>query len=115
MRHSFGAYLRMRGARRADIADLMGHRDPRTTDIYTRVLADHLRAAVNRLEKVIPETVPPKRATQAILRGGRIPKALKCKELNEVEDECGGAPSLERTCLCPIFLLNGEKQGILSI
>ena len=27
----------------------------------------------------------------------------------------GGAPSLERTCLCPISLLNGEKQGILSI
>jgi integrase len=34
LRHSFGAHLRMEGVSLADIADLMGHKDLATTQIY---------------------------------------------------------------------------------
>lgn len=49
LRHSFGAHLRMAGVSLADIADLMGHKDLATTQIYAKVHQEHLRAAVTRI------------------------------------------------------------------
>jgi site-specific recombinase XerD len=37
LRHSFGAHLRMAGVGLADIADLLGHADFATTQIYAKV------------------------------------------------------------------------------
>jgi integrase/recombinase XerD len=53
LRHSFGAHLRMAGVSLADIADLLGHKDLATTQIYAKVLQEHLRAAVSKLTPLV--------------------------------------------------------------
>jgi site-specific recombinase XerD len=55
LRHSFGAHLRMAGVSLADIADLLGHKDLATTQIYAKVHQAHLREAVGRLAGVVDE------------------------------------------------------------
>ncbi|MCI0421974.1 MAG: tyrosine-type recombinase/integrase, partial [Acidobacteria bacterium] len=57
LRHSFGAHLRMAGVSMADIADLMGHKDLATTQIYAKVEQQYLRAVVNKLTPLIPDRV----------------------------------------------------------
>jgi integrase-like protein len=54
LRHSFGAHLRMAGVSRADIADLMGHKDLATTQIYAKVEQQHLRSVVTKLTALVP-------------------------------------------------------------
>jgi integrase len=56
LRHSFGAHLRMAGVSLADIADLMGHRDLATTQIYAKVVQEHLRVAAGKLAPLIEST-----------------------------------------------------------
>lgn len=56
LRHSFGAHLRMAGVNLADIADLLGHKDLATTQIYAKVHQEHLRAAVSKLAPLVVET-----------------------------------------------------------
>ena len=59
LRHSFGAHLRMTGVSLADIADLLGHKDLATTEIYAKVLQEHLRSAVSKLTPLVtPSTIP---------------------------------------------------------
>jgi len=53
LRHSFGAHLRMAGVNLADIADLMGHKDLATTQIYAKVQQEHLRSVIARLSPVV--------------------------------------------------------------
>ncbi len=53
LRHSFGAHLRMAGVNLADIADLMGHKDLATTQIYAKVQQEHLRSVIARLAPVV--------------------------------------------------------------
>jgi site-specific recombinase XerD len=62
LRHSFGAHLRMAGVSLADIADLLGHKDIATTQIYAKVHQEHLRTAVAKLTHMVPEraTASPK-------------------------------------------------------
>jgi len=55
LRHSFGAHLRMAGVSLADIADLLGHKDLATTQIYARVLQEHLRHAVSKLSPLVDD------------------------------------------------------------
>lgn len=55
LRHSFGAHLRMAGVPLATIADLMGHADLATTQIYAKVELTHLREQAGRLKAVLPE------------------------------------------------------------
>ena len=54
LRHSFGAHLRMTGANLADIADLMGHKDLATTQIYAKVQQEHLRSGIGKLAPLVP-------------------------------------------------------------
>lgn len=54
LRHSFGAHLRMAGVSLADIADLLGHKDLATTQIYAKVHQEHLRKAVAKLTPLVP-------------------------------------------------------------
>ena len=54
LRHSFGAHLRMAGVPLPNIADLMGHRDLKTTQIYAKVEVEHLRAALSHLGPLVP-------------------------------------------------------------
>src|SRR5687768_9027222 len=41
------------GANLADIADLLGHKDLATTQIYAKVQQDHLRAVIGKLAPVV--------------------------------------------------------------
>jgi integrase len=57
LRHSFGAHLRMAGASLADIADLLGHKDLATTQIYAKVHQEHLRNVIAKLTPVVIDTI----------------------------------------------------------
>ena len=46
----------MAGVSLADIADLMGHRDLATTQIYAKVAQEHLRVAAGKLASLIEAT-----------------------------------------------------------
>ena len=80
LRHSFGAHLRMAGVSLADIADLLGHKDLATTQIYAKVQQEHLRAAVSRLAPLVaPDTG---RALPQVVIDNReedIPEDLKAR------------------------------------
>lgn len=93
LRHSFGAHLRMAGVPLANIADLMGHRDLATTQIYAKVQIDHLREAVSRISALVPE-VSLKGVTRASSEAGSRPKLLKSGELKRgFGDWLGGRDS----------------------
>jgi integrase/recombinase XerD len=85
LRHSFGAHLRMAGVPLANIADLMGHRDLATTQIYAKVQIDHLREAVSRLSPLVSETPSPEPVTRAVSGAHNRPKLLKASELEAGE------------------------------
>jgi integrase/recombinase XerD len=53
LRHSFGAHLRMAGVNLSDIADLLGHKDLATTQIYAKVQQEHLRSVIAKLTPVV--------------------------------------------------------------
>ena len=55
LRHSFGAHLRMAGVNLADIADLLGHKDLATTQIYAKVQQEHLRTAITKLAPIVTD------------------------------------------------------------
>lgn len=72
LRHSFGAHLRMAGVSLADIADLLGHKDLATTQIYAKVQQEHLRAAVSKLTPLVTDTTKSLPASDAISKEGPI-------------------------------------------
>lgn len=49
LRHTFATQLLRQGANLREVQELLGHQKPETTAIYTEVLAEHLRSAVQRL------------------------------------------------------------------
>jgi integrase len=79
LRHSFGAHLRMAGVSLADIADLLGHKDLATTQIYAKVHQEHLRSVIAKLAPVVSDATdvkpkgipadaaPDKRAVRGLL------------------------------------------------
>ena len=80
LRHSFGAHLRMAGVSLADIADLLGHKDLATTQIYAKVHQEHLRSVIAKLAPVVSDATdvrpkgipadaaPDKRAVRGLLQ-----------------------------------------------
>ena len=71
-RHSFGAHLRMAGCSLADIADLLGHKDLATTQIYAKVQQEHLRTVVGKLSGLIQTMCHSNASLMAILREAKI-------------------------------------------
>ncbi len=89
LRHSFGAHLRMAGVPLANIADLMGHADLSTTQIYAQVQIDHLRDAVDNLTPLVPDSTPVtamSRTNVAQLESGTT-EATQVLVSNEVSSE----------------------------
>ena len=74
LRHSFGAHLRMAGVPLPEIADLMGHKDLATTQIYAKVQLARLREAVSRLSPLVPSLKP---VTPGVSCGDTARKLLK--------------------------------------
>jgi integrase len=48
-RHTFASHLRQAGIKLEDIGDMLGHTDPRTTQIYSHVSADYYLPLVDQL------------------------------------------------------------------
>ena len=46
----------MAGVSLADIADLLGHKDLATTQIYAKVQQEHLRAVISKLAPLVSDT-----------------------------------------------------------
>jgi len=82
LRHSFGAHLRMAGVPLANIADLMGHADLATTQIYAKVQIEHLREAVGQLGPLVPERMSLENVTPG---GGEEPTGGKSLEQKDLE------------------------------
>lgn len=53
LRHTFASHLRMHGADLHDLQKLLGHSDPRMTDRYAHLSAEHLGNAAKRLDAVL--------------------------------------------------------------
>jgi site-specific recombinase XerD len=86
LRHSFGSHLSMAGVPLANIADLMGHRDLATTQIYAKVEVEHLREAVSRLSPLVPEE---KEVSLVCVTPAGVSPRAKPKLLNSGELEAG--------------------------
>lgn len=75
LRHSFGAHLRMAGVALADIADLLGHKDLATTQIYAKVHQEHLRTAIAKMNPL---------ASTAGSSTATLPSAIEPSDRSEV-------------------------------
>ncbi len=103
LRHSFGAHLRMAGVSLADIADLLGHKDLATTQIYAKVQQEHLRTVVGKLSGLVPapeiDRASPKRVTQDDRDVGDRQKLLTASDLDDdatgVAERVGFEPTVE--------------------
>jgi hypothetical protein len=75
----------MSGAPLANIADLMGHSDLATTQVYAKVQIEHLREAVNQLAPLVPVSLSDgaslKRVTSDESPGETSPKLLETNDL----------------------------------
>ena len=62
LRHSFGTHLRLADVNMDDIADLMGHKDTRTTrEFYAFAHLERLQELAGRLEPLAPKALPSRR------------------------------------------------------
>ena len=106
LRHSFGAHLRMAGVSLADIADLLGHKDLATTQIYAKVQQEHLRAVIGKLTGLVPppetDAASLKRVTQDNQRAIDGPKLLTAGQLDDNRTGMAGClgrfPQLAHPC-----------------
>jgi hypothetical protein len=95
VRHSFGAHLRMAGVSLADIADLMGHKDLATTQIYAKVEQQHLRSVIDKLTPLIPAVVSPECVTRTEKTELENLNVLLLKGLLEAGKEMAGRQGFE--------------------
>ena len=85
----------MAGVSLADIADLMGHKDLATTQIYAKVEQHHLRDVISKLTSLIPDHVSPKCVTQADFEEKTETNLLLINGLNDEDDELAGRQGFE--------------------
>jgi DNA-binding transcriptional MerR regulator len=95
LRHSFGAHLRMAGVSLADIADLMGHKDLATPQIYAKVEQQHLRDVVTKLTPLTSDQVSLKSVTQEDLEKSEQINLLLISRLGEQQGELAGRQGFE--------------------
>ena len=81
----------MAGCSLADIADLLGHKDLATTQIYAKVQQEHLRSVVGKLTGLVPSS--------------RTDVSLKCVTQ-------GGQQESEDRKLLPSERLKERKKGM---
>ena len=82
----------MAGVNLADIADLMGHKDLATTQIYARVQQEHLRSVIGKLTPLVPaeNDVSRNRVTHSPTKDIAGQKILSAKDLDDPRDKVAG-------------------------
>jgi hypothetical protein len=85
----------MAGVSLADIADLMGHMDLATTQIYAKVEQQHLRAVVSKLTPLIPEQVALKSGSRGDLEEKQKPNFLLISGLGDAGEDMAGRQGFE--------------------
>jgi hypothetical protein len=116
LRHSFGAHLRMAGVSLADIADLMGHKDLATTQIYAKVEQQHLRAVVSKLTPLISDEVAPKSGTRASFEEKSKNNFLLISGLEDAEEDMAGRQGFEPRLSGPeppVLPLDDLPEGLI--
>ena len=58
LRHTFGSWLAMEGVPLRAIQKLMGHKSITTTERYAHLSGENLNAAVQRIERFLPKSLP---------------------------------------------------------
>ena len=117
LRHSFGAHLRMSGVPLANIADLMGHKDLATTQIYAKVQMEHLREAIGRSTPLVPAEMSLGNVTQLQSAGLRERKVLGEEGLEERAADLAGRQGFEprfhgpEPCVLPLNDLPMEARA----
>ncbi len=106
LRHSFGAHLRMAGVSLADIADLMGHKDLATTQIYAKVEQQHLRSVVTKLTPLVPTDASLKCVTRRTNEQVDDGKLLKGKDFVEGGMELAEREGFEPSIEFPLYTLS---------
>ncbi len=85
LRHTFGSWLAIAGVPLRGIQKLMGHRSIVTTERYAHLSAENLRTAVEKIQALLPKTLP------------SAPKVLVrhqlARSLNIRKNWCGGPES----------------------
>jgi len=81
----------MAGVSLADIADLLGHKDLATTQIYARVQQEHLRTAIGKLPGLLPAAKSSDASLKRVTQGD--PNSNEDQKLlteGDLEDEGDG-------------------------
>lgn len=117
LRHSFGAHLRMAGVSLADIADLLGHKDLSTTQIYAKVQQEHLRSVVGKLTGLLPGAekgdASLKRVTQGDDASDNDQKLLTAGELPDQDGGMAERVGFELSRLLWILQVTDSKMPSL--
>ena len=115
LRHSFGAHLRMAGVSLADIADLLGHKDLATTQIYAKVQQKHLRTVVGKLTGLVPlaenDDLSHKPVTQVEIERADAPKLLTRGNLADHPEGVAERVGFEPTVRFPVHTLSKRAQS----
>ena len=110
LRHSFGAHLRMAGVSLADIADLLGHKDLATTQIYAKVQQEHLRTVIGKLTGLVPraenDDLSHKPVTQVEIERADAPKLLTRGNLADHPEGVAERVGFEPTVRFPVHTLS---------
>jgi hypothetical protein len=101
--------LRMAGCSLADIADLLGHRDLATTQIYATVQQEHLRAIVGTLTPLVTansEPVSLKSVTRPGFTTQGSRKLLESKASQDRNEKVAERVGFEPTVEFPLHTLS---------
>ncbi len=107
----------MSGVPLANIADLMGHKDLATTQIYAKVQIEHLREAIGRLIALVPGEISLENVTQPIAAAGKETKLLEINYLEESETDVAGTQGFEprfhgpEPCVLPLNDVPGAADA----
>ena len=94
-RHSFATYLRKAGTGLADLKDLLGDEDIKTTRIYAAVEQEGLRTAVNRLAEIFSPVLSLRDVTRPENAGKEDEKSFDPNELEGEEKDLAGRQGFE--------------------
>jgi hypothetical protein len=100
----------MAGVSLADIADLLGHKDLATTQIYAKVQHEHLPSVIGKLTGLLPAAEESDASPKRVTHGDQSPnddeKLLTAGELQDHKDRMAERVGFEPTVEFPLHTLS---------